>query len=230
MGEYFKGDLVGFSEAGTASFRHYANNTERNLAPLLPVRGAVATVALRLDTPGTHMVSFESRPTTITLPADTFHAYLHDEGLDFIKAQREAAGTLAKPGRERYRRFVKTLIAVPGAAATDKTFSVPSGMRLEIVPLNNPLHMKPGAALALRVLFDQKVLSGALVKAWHRRGGETVMVRATTGSSGEVSVSLPYAGAWMVSVVHMVPTVGDTDVDWDSFWGNLSFSLPSVRG
>lgn len=226
VGEHFSGDLVGFSAAATVSLRQYANKAERNLASLLPAQGAVATLALRLDTPGTQMVSFEGQPTTITLPADAFHAYLHDEGLDFIKAQREAAGTLAKPGRERYRRFVKTLIAVQSTAATDTTFSIPTGMRLEIVPLNNPLRMKPGDALALRVLYERKALAGALVKAWHKRTGETVIVRATTNSAGDVSIHLPYAGAWMVSIVHMVPAVMEADVDWDSFWGNLSFALP----
>lgn len=226
VGEYFSGDLVGFSAAATVSIRQYANKAERNLVPLLPAQGAVATLPLRLDIPGTHMVAFEGQPTNITLPADTFHAYLHDEGLDFIKAQREAAGTLTKPGRERYRRFVKTLIAAESAAATDTAFSVQTGLRLEIVPLNNPLRMKPGDALGLRVLYERKALAGALVKAWHKRTGETVMVRATTNNAGEVSVHLPYAGAWMVSVVHMVPAVMDADVDWDSFWGNLSFALP----
>ena len=231
VGEYFNGDLVGFSQAGAASFRHYVGSAEQDLMALLPVQ-PVATVPLRLGVAGTHMVSFESRPWTITLPADKFHAYLHDEGLDFIKAQREAAGALEQPGRERYRRFVKTLIAVSGSggqvAKADTAFSVPTGMRLEIVPLNNPLRMKPGAALSMRILFEQKPLQGALVKAWHKRGGQTLTVRATTGSNGEVSLELPYAGAWMVSVVHMVPAVAAPDLDWDSLWGNLSFSIPSV--
>jgi hypothetical protein len=229
VGQYFVGDLVGFSKAAAISFQHFANGKKQDLSPLLPLN-PVATVPLRLTTPGTHMVSFEGQPSLITLPADTFHAYLHDEGMDYIKAQREAAGTLAQPGRERYRRCVKTLIEAEGTAtpatSDDTTFSTLTGMRLEIVPLNNPLKMKPGDLLTLRVLFEQKVLPGALVKAWQKRSGETVLVRATTGSNGEVSIHLPYAGAWMVSIVHMVPTVGEANTDWDSFWGNLSFSLP----
>ena len=33
----------------------------------------------------------------------------------------------------------------------------------------------------------------------------------------------------MVSVVHMIPAAQDDaeGVDWDSFWGNLSFHLPA---
>jgi len=68
-------------------------------------------------------------------------------------------------------------------------------------------------------------LSNALVKAWHRHGDQTLLIRSTTSSVGQVSFNLPYRGPWMVSVVHMLPAVGVPDVDWDSLWGNLSFSV-----
>jgi hypothetical protein len=32
----------------------------------------------------------------------------------------------------------------------------------------------------------------------------------------------------MVSVVHMVPNPDGQGQDWDSHWGNLTFSLPGV--
>jgi hypothetical protein len=31
----------------------------------------------------------------------------------------------------------------------------------------------------------------------------------------------------MVSLVHMVAATGDSGVDWDSHWGNLTFEVPS---
>ena len=85
--------------------------------------------------------------------------------------------------------------------------------------------MKPGDALGLQVLFDDKPLAGALVKAWNRQGGQTLIIRAKTSVDGKATFSLPYAGGWMVSVVHMVPAKGAKDIDWDSLWGNLSFTL-----
>jgi hypothetical protein len=232
VGEFFEGEVMGFSTQATVALRQYSASGNKDLRSLLPPpsRGAIATLNLPLPAPGTHLISFDSQPSQISLPADRFHAYLHDEGLDFIKTQREAAGNAEKPGRERYRRHVKTLLPVGGGQATpvarpDLTYATRTGQRLEIVPANDPLLMKPGDALGLQIFFDDKPLAGALLKAWNKQGGQTLIIRAKTAVDGKATFNLPYAGGWMISVVHMVPTSGVKDIDWDSHWGNLSFNL-----
>jgi hypothetical protein len=116
VGEYFEGDVVGFSTSRTLDLRHYDVNGSIDLRALLPRDISTPTLLVPLPVAGTQMVIFNSQPSVINLPADRFHAYLHDEGLDFIKDQREAAGNAGKAGRERYRRFVKTLIRVTTGA------------------------------------------------------------------------------------------------------------------
>ena len=238
VGEFFEGEVMGFSATQTAALRQYSASGSKDLRALLPPpsRGAVATLNLPLPAPGSYLFAFDSQPNQISLAADRFHAYLHDEGLDFIKTQREAAGTAEKPGRERYRRHVKTLLRVGDAASAgaapataDKTYATRTGQRLEIVPSNDPLAMKPGDALGLQVLFDDKPLAGALLKAWNRQGGQTLIIRAKTSVDGKATFNLPYAGGWMISVVHMVPVKGAKDIDWDSLWGNLSFKLAATE-
>ena len=238
VGEFFEGEQMGFSAPQTAVLQQYSASGNKDLRALLPPpsRGAVATLNLPLPAPGSYLFAFDSQPNQISLAADRFHAYLHDEGLDFIKSQREAAGTAEKPGRERYRRHVKTLLRVGDAASAgaapataDKTYATRTGQRLEIVPSNDPLAMKPGDALGLQVLFDDKPLAGALLKAWNRQGGQTLIIRAKTSVDGKATFNLPYAGGWMISVVHMVPVKGAKDIDWDSLWGNLSFKLAATE-
>ena len=239
VGEFFEGEQMGFSMPQTFALRQHSAAGNKDLRALLPPpsRSAIATLNLPLPSPGSYLFAFDSQPNQISLAADRFHAYLHDEGLDFIKTQREAAGTAEKPGRERYRRHVKTLLRVgnaPGssaatAAAADKTYATRTGQRLEIVPSNDPLAMKPGDALGLQVLFDDKPLAGALLKAWNRQGGQTLIIRAKTSVDGKATFNLPYAGGWMISVVHMVAAKGEKDIDWDSLWGNLSFNLANVE-
>ena len=239
VGEYFVGDLVGFSAPQTASLSRYTVAGRQDLSGMLSSAPA-AVLQLPLQSVGTHLVVFDSKPHVISLSADSFHAYLHEEGLNFIKTKREAAGTAAQPGRERYRRYVKTLLQVAGPKATsqqsgssgkktDMTYAAVVGQRLELVPLNDPLLLSPGNSLGVKVLFEGKPLAGALLKAWHKRSGQTVMVRATTGTDGTVAFDLPYAGPWMISVVHMVQVTGSPDTDWDSFWGNLTFVMPARR-
>ena len=227
VGEQFTGEVVGWSKAQTAGLRLVSDAGVQDISATVPAT-AVADLAIAMVAPGTQLVAFESQPHTITLSADTFHAYLREEGLDFIKAQREAAKQAKLPGRERYRRYVKTLLAVQGVQAVASARPVHAqtlGQRLELIPVNNPLDMSPGEALSVQVLFEGKPLPGALLKAWHKADGQTTIVRATTGIDGGTSVNLPYPGAWMVSVVHMVRVVGVKGLDWDSMWGNLSFTV-----
>lgn len=232
VGEQFQGDVVGVSRQQTAGLRHYSASGTIDLRPQLPTTPA-ANFAVTLNAPGTHLIAFESEANTISLSADSFHAYLHDEGLGFIKTQREASGKDSQPGRESYRRYVKTLVSVPsapsaaGGSVDDVTHAKQVGQRLELLPLNNPLLLAPGGALRVRVDFEGKPLAGALLKAWHKHSGQTVIIRATTAADGVATVNLPYAGAWMVSVVHMVAANGVKDIDWDSMWGNLSFVIPA---
>ena len=226
VGEFFVGDAAGFSISRTARMRHYTASSQQDLKPFLSPEAREAEVLFSLDTPGHHLFAFDSEPLTISLSADRFHAYLHDEGLDFVKAQREKEGTASLPGRERYRRNVKTLILVDTAASTDRTYALTTGQRLELTPLQNPFAIQPGQALGLKVEFDGKPLGGALVKAWHKREGQLLIIRARTTEKGTATLDLPFSGAWMLSVVHMVPAADTTDADWDSYWGNLTFTLP----
>jgi len=96
------------------------------------------------------------------------------------------------------------------------------------VPLTDPLKAAAPATLRFRLLFDNKPLAQALVKAWHKEGGELVTARARSDAGGMLSLTLPHAGPWMLSVVHMIPVSGVPGLDWDSYWGNLTFALPGA--
>jgi Domain of unknown function (DUF4198) len=210
----------------------YTSGAQTDLKPFLSSDTTESEVSLAMSNGGTHLVAFDSEPLHITLAAEKFHAYLHDEGLDFVKAQREKAGTADQPARERYYRNVKTLFQTGGAKrpgqSEDVTYATRTGQRLEILPMSNPLALRPGATLGIKVEFDAKPLGGALVKAWHKQGQQLFIVRTRTSANGHAELTLPYAGGWMISVVHMVAATDSADVDWDSYWGNLSFSLPTA--
>ncbi|RYE80942.1 MAG: DUF4198 domain-containing protein [Oxalobacteraceae bacterium] len=224
VGENYDGELTPLVDERTAALRHYSAGKVADLMPQLPRRTALPKLDVPMASAGLHLLAFDSEPITFSLPADTFHAYLHDEGLDHVIEQRKAAGKAAEPGRERYRRHVKTLLRAGGVS--DGTYAVPTGQRLEITPLSDPYAASPGSTLRFMLTFENRPLAGALVKGWHRHDGQLLLIKAKTDATGQVALSLPYAGEWMVSVVHMIPSVNATGADWDSFWGNLSFELP----
>jgi uncharacterized GH25 family protein len=123
---------------------------------------------------------------------------------------------------------VKTLVGVGGKS--DGTYAALTGQRLEIVPAADPLSRAAGDTLAFTLFFDSKPLASALVKAWHTHDGQTVIIRTHTGADGKASVTLPFAGVWMLSAVHMIPAEGVSDIDWDSFRSSLSFELAATAG
>lgn len=227
-GEDFRGDKVRFSSTAVAALRHYSHGQVEDLRGRIPATGELSGLPIVLRTAGTHLVAFDTHPSSIVLAADKFHSYLRDEGLDFVIRKREATGTGSSPGRERFRRNIKTLIQA--GARPDATYAVRTGQRLEIVPLANPFARRLGDELGFQVLFDGKPLSNALMQAWHKRGKETSIIKTRTDARGRARVTPTQPGPWMISVVHMVPARNSPDHDWDSYWGNLTFAITKGPG
>lgn len=223
VGENFSGETVGLSRPLFASFRRYSAAGPANLAPSVPQQPA-ASIAVTLPAAGTHLLAIDTQPSEIVLEAAKFNAYLIEEGLETVAATRQASGTADAPGRERYRRNIKTL--VQAGERRDTTYAVRTGQRLEIVPTTDPSRPAADGDVSFRVFFDGRPLSGTLVKLWHRRDGQLHTIRAKTDAKGKVTASLPWPGAWMASTVHMIAATGTRDHDWDSYWGNLTFEVP----
>ena len=226
VGENFVGDPVGFGRPMAESLRWFNRGGEVVLTPQLPDNLNQDNVALAFDRPGAQLIVLDTKSFTITLTPDTFNAYLREEGLERVMAQRKAAGQDTQPGRERYRRHVKTLLSVGGQS--DAGFGVRAGQTLEIVPLTDPQRLQAGGSLALQVLFNGQPLSGALVKVWNQRGAQLNVLRTRTDAAGRSTTTLPWPGVWMASVVHMVPATDNQGWDWDSHWGNLTFEMPKA--
>jgi len=198
-----------FSKAGTEDWTAKANNLLQ-----LPVR---------FEDPGTHVVTYDSKPSLITLEPAKFDEYLREEGLEFVITEREKAGESAKAGRERYHRCNKVIITADGK--NDETWGVVTGQRLEILPLENPAGWQPGTPFGVKVLLAGQPLAGARVIGWNRATGQLVKLEATTTDAGEASFALPAGGQWMFSTVHMARLTGDKDADWESHWGNLTLAV-----
>ena len=228
VGEFFTGELVGIASSHAASLRALSRGKDDNLIAKVPTDTVLPALRLSFAQPGSHVLAYESHPSQVVLSADKFHAYLHDEGLDWVIRQREAAGTAATPGRERFRRSATALVRVGGKS--DGAAARGTGQRMEITPLADPLALSAGATLRFQLRFDSKPRPGVLVKAWHKQGDQVTTIRSTSDAQGRFEMTLPFAGHWMLNAVHMVAAADSSDVDWDSFWGSLSFALAPRPG
>jgi hypothetical protein len=211
-----------FAKKPTLRFQLFHGKETLDLAPLSREdKTPFARVTVR--SAGTHLIALDRASHLITLDADKFNRYLAEEGLDAVLAERRKAGEDKLPGRERYSRYLKSLLQV--GAERDDTARKVLGQRLEIVPQANPYRLKPGDLLTVRVLFEGKPLAGARVFALRRQGDKTHTQKATTSAEGLATVKLDAAGPWLIRLVHLRRAVKDADADWESFWAALTFAL-----
>jgi uncharacterized GH25 family protein len=171
---------------------------------------------------GTHLVLLERAAQLITLDAAKFNKYLEEEGLQEALDERKRKGEEKSPGRERYSRYLKSLLQV--GKPLDDEVTRPVGHKLEIVPLENPYSLRPGDTLTVRVLFEDKPLAKARLAAHHREGDRTQTQSLTTTKDGEATIKLDHAGPWLVRLVHMRRCQAE-DADWESFWLALTFAV-----
>jgi uncharacterized GH25 family protein len=179
-------------------------------------------LSIKIEKEGTHMVTLRSNAAFIELEADKFNDYLKEDGLEYILEKRKATNTLSKPAREHYIRFAKLL--VQAGNELDDTYKKRVGMRIEIVPAQNPYALKTGDYLQCLILFEGKPLPHTLVKVWSRVNNTTFLQNIYTESNGTLKFPISTRGAWMVSTVKMI-AAEKPGADWQSMWGSLVFGI-----
>ena len=173
---------------------------------------------------GNYLFALERNWSYIKLGAKEFEEYLSEDGMEYIIAEREKRGERQKEGRERYSRFIKTLLQV--GDKHDAAFKKNAGLKLEIVPLENPYSKKIGDNLKFQILFDGKPLKDKTVFANNKDGADISNQKLKTDRKGKISVKLDRQGIWLVRLVVMQRCKTDcAEADWESFWGAFSFGM-----
>ena len=112
----------------------------------------------------------------------------------------------------RAYHYSKSIVSVGDAAV-----KAVDGLKLDIVPLRNPLDMKPGETLQLKVLFDGKPYPGATLGGNHQSVG-------TTDKDGLIRVTLK-KGRQIYTVERRDPLKNDPDADFVSITTTLTFEV-----
>ncbi len=170
------------------------------------------------------MILYQSNFAYIEMKGTEFDAYLKHEGLEKVRNSRAAMIATLEPGRERYRRACKTWIA--GTESSKSRACEAAGLPLEIVPVEIPGTQE---RFAFQLLYQNKPLPEALVRAWRRppgAGPDSVAVEAEvrTNDQGRAAIVLSGPGTWLVSTVHMVRSTNRQAADWESTWASYTFT------
>ena len=172
---------------------------------------------------GTIILSVQTLPNFIQLAPEKFVAYLKEEGLSQVIDWRSQHGETAKPGRERYSKFAKSLMV---AGTPDDFFAHVLGFPIEIIPEANPYLLHAGSQLPVRVMFRGKPASGLqLETAWSGDGKSKTTILGRTDAEGRIRVPLTAAGKWRLHSLLMERCAEPAAADWESFWASLTFEI-----
>lgn len=103
----------------------------------------------------------------------------------------------------------------------------PFGMPLEIVPLSDPMTLKKGQSLKVRVLFEGKPLAAAVLVPDYVNNNTDRSVK--TDAQGRAAVKLRSTGLNVIKVSHTRQRVDRSEADEDGFSATLAFTLPQPK-
>ena len=220
-------------------FDLFGNEAVRRDLLALGAEGQMPAARTRLES-GAALIVMDRRPQMVTMDADTFNDYLNEEGFDAVAAQRTRLGQTDAPAREVYTRFLKVLIQErdPAANTANTLYKRRVGKRLEILLENDPSQVRSDGRLSVKVLFEDKPLTGAKVFACRRAkvdGQKPVVLSATTSPKGLAEFSLDQPGLWLVRLVYLRATTVGAKPDpsapqWESFWAAYTFAARFASG
>jgi uncharacterized GH25 family protein len=223
VGDHFESELQrAYQSKPTVRFQLIGAGGTTDLARVAR-EGDKPIVRFSCTRPGTHVVALERDAQLIRLEAKKFNAYLAEEGLSAVVAERGKRGESAKEGRERYRRYLKAYLRA--GAKSDDGWKKRAGQKLEIVPLADPTAQKAGGRLGFRVVFEEKPLAGVKLTAYSRSGKKVKARQAVTSKEGEATFALDESGVYLVRLVHMRRAADDKEADWHSWWAALTVEV-----
>ena len=221
VGEGFEGEYWDLSRHNVEKLTLSNRFGEINQLPNIK-RTAGANLEYAFNNVGTHLIALESNQAFIELEPTEFEAYLKEDGLDYVIEDRLARGEQNKKSRELYSRYAKLLVQV--GDRTDDTFKKKAGLKLEIIPSQNPYDLNAGDYMDCMVYYRGNPEPHALVKVWSHVGNRIFLQNIYTESDGSIRFPISNTGPWIVSTVKMIRS-SSPKAEWESMWASLVFEI-----
>ncbi|MEM6310205.1 MAG: DUF4198 domain-containing protein [Pseudomonadota bacterium] len=194
-------------------------------ADLAPRDGDRPAFDIDVNTPGLHVLAYESTPARITYKeAAKWAKFVKHKDLGEVAAQHSARGLPAQGFKEGYTRHAKALVASGSGMGADREL----GLETEFVALTNPYDGAYSGQMSLKLLYKGKLRPNAQVEVFEQSDDNRVRVFMTrTNANGVASIRTKPGHSYLVdAVVLRVPESGDTRVAWETLWAALTFKHP----
>lgn len=195
--------------------------------PVLGLDGKPPAGLFKAKQAGVHLLAYQSDHAFVEIEPVKYAAFLREEGLDDVLAERERRGESALPGRDSYLRFDKALVRVADGGATG--FERVVGLPLELVLASDPYAWQPEQPLRLRLELAGQPLEGRQVKLV-RLTEPHMVVLARTDAQGRAEFTPPSAGPYAAFAVHQRRATPEQHLegDWEGLWASFAFELGST--
>jgi len=120
--------------------------------------------------------------------------------------KREGKGKYDIVESLKSKQWCKSLLAASAGNAK------PLGQGFEVIPQKDPMTLKVGDKLSIKVVFDGKPVTGAIIAPGGGHGTD-LKNPIKTDQDGMASVTIEKAGLQMVKAEHRVPVKDDPDAD-----------------
>lgn len=217
-----------------AEARLLAATGEERIADL-SVSGKSLMLRHRPSTPGQRVVAVALvTRSSRTTPAG-LKRYIALEGAPALAERYDREGRFAGSDSltQQTTKYAKTIVEVgPGGPPA---FSRPAGHALEFVPLADPMALKSGDTLMVRLLFKGQPIPQA--RFYAGSAPEAALEDSTalpprsadpsfeTDASGVARVPLDRPGLWNLRTLHAAPAAGATPAEWEVAFATFVFRV-----
>ncbi|CUU05753.1 Uncharacterized conserved protein, contains GH25 family domain [Candidatus Kryptobacter tengchongensis] len=210
-----------FQKDMTEKFEIITNDTIINLLPRLQDK-SLPVLSEKFELEGLALVAMDRGWAYIELSQKDFEEYIRHEGIENIKISKSVK---KKVERERYRRYIKSLIMF-GDKVEGEIYKKVLNQRLEIILFKNPFSLKIGDEVEAQVLFEGKPLVNKTVMLYSLVQGKVFEQDVKTDKNGVAKFKINNSGFHLIRLVHLRRCEKCSDADWESFWASFSFEIP----
>jgi len=210
--------------------------------PVLGLDGKSPAGLFKAKVAGAHLIVFQSDHSSVEIEPAKYTAFLREEGLEDVLAERERRGESALPGRDSYVRFDKTLLDVANGPVANKPadgvdrvgfdrdgFDRDVGLPFELVLETDPSAWQPEQPIHLRLELAGQPIAGRQIRLTRLTEPHLVLL-ARTDAAGRAEFVPPSAGPFCACSVYQRRATKEQglDGDWEGLWASFSFELGSA--
>jgi len=205
-------------------FQDFSKVTAGGREDVLSLQGNDPAATIEMPA-GALLLGYQSNRSYVELDAAKFNSYLEDEGIEYIREARIAAGEDDDPAPEYFVRCAKALLQ--NAPPDSDIYKTRLGYRLELMPESNPYDLSPGDTLTFQLLWRDGPAEGLLLQAFTREDPDNVQ-KIRTDAEGRATITLHSSGTWLVKAVSIQGIIGAPRAKWLSHWASFLFALPAA--